>query len=62
MRRREREVPADEEDRVEIRETGKVGASRRERKFEKVFGEKGAVRRRGGRDGLDMVKDRFGVV
>lgn len=57
MRRREREVPADEENGVEIRETGKVGASRRERKFEKVFGEKGAVRRRGRRDGLDEVKD-----
>lgn len=39
-----------------------MGASGGDGKFEKVFGEKGAVRRRGGRDGLDMVKDRFGVV
>ena len=58
----EREVPADEENGVEVRETGKVGASGGDGEFEKVFGEKGAVRRRGRRDGLDEVKDRFGVV
>lgn len=55
-------VPSDEENGVEIGETGEMGASGGKRKFEKVVGEKGAVRRRERRDGLDEVKDRFGVV
>lgn len=53
---------SDEENGVEIGETGEMGASGGKRKFEKVVGEKGAVRRRERRDGLDEVKDRLGVV
>ena len=39
-----------------------MGASGGERELEEVVGEEGAVRGRGGRDGLGEVKDRFGVV